>query len=151
MDPVERPSCTELLKYDFFKKDNFAERFAQELKAKITRETADNPLLRSVNGRHESKDETAEERARRKRRKEKVIKYKVPSLNLPVLHPYIEASSCMLKHILLVFFITSLLQNVTARKSVLIFRKPLLAICCCPSVLTKKYWASECLVCARTC
>ena len=71
MDPAERPLCSQLLKHDFFKKDNFCEKFAQELKAKITRETADNPLLRSINGRHDSKDESAEEKARRKKRKEK--------------------------------------------------------------------------------
>lgn len=73
MDPSERPYCSQLLKHDFFKKDNFSEKFAQELKAKITRETAENPLLKSINGRHDSKDETAEERARRKKRKEKVL------------------------------------------------------------------------------
>jgi len=73
MDPSERPYCSQLLKHDFFKKDNFSEKFAQELKAKITRETAGNPLLKSINGRHDSKDETAEERARRKKRKEKVL------------------------------------------------------------------------------
>ena len=71
MDPAERHSCPQLLKHEFFKKDNFCEKFPQELKVKITRETADNPLLRSINGRRESKDETAEEKARRKRRKEK--------------------------------------------------------------------------------
>ena len=74
MDPSERPYCSQLLKHDFFKKDNFGEKFAQELKAKITRETAENPLLKSINGRHDSKDETAEEKARRKRRKEKVLR-----------------------------------------------------------------------------
>ena len=73
MDPGERPYCSQLLKHDFFKKDNFGEKFAQELKAKITRETAENPLLKSINGRHDSKDESAEEKARRKRRKEKVL------------------------------------------------------------------------------
>ena len=73
MDPSERPWCSQLLKHEFFKKDNFGEKFAQELKAKITRETADNPLLKSIISRHgESKDETAEEKARRKKRKEKV-------------------------------------------------------------------------------
>ncbi|KAL9972819.1 hypothetical protein ACROYT_G019198 [Oculina patagonica] len=71
MDPGERPYCSQLLKHDFFKKDNFGERFAQELKAKITRETADNPLLKSISGRHDSRDETAEEKARRKKKKEK--------------------------------------------------------------------------------
>lgn len=71
MNQHDRPECSQLLRHDFFKKDNFAEKFAQELKAKITRETADNPLLRSIYGRHDSKDETAEEKARRKRRKEK--------------------------------------------------------------------------------
>lgn len=73
MDPADRPDCSKLLKHDFFKKDNFGEKFSQELKAKITRETAENPLLRSLNGRHDSRDESAEEKAKRKRRKEKVI------------------------------------------------------------------------------
>lgn len=73
MDPSERPWCSQLLKHEFFKKDNFGEKFAQELKAKITRETADNPLLKSIVGRHgDTKDDTAEEKARRKKRKEKV-------------------------------------------------------------------------------
>ena len=68
MDPAERPTCSVLLKHDFFKKDNFSEKFAQELKAKITRETAENPLLR----RHDSRDESAEEKAKRKEKKKKV-------------------------------------------------------------------------------
>lgn len=73
MDPSERPWCSQLLKHEFFKKDNFGEKFAQELKAKITRETADNPLLKSIVGRHgDTKDDTAEEKARRKKRREKV-------------------------------------------------------------------------------
>lgn len=72
MDPSERPWCSQLLKHEFFKKDNFGEKFAQELKAKITRETADNPLLKSIVGRHgDTKDDTAEEKARRKKRREK--------------------------------------------------------------------------------
>lgn len=75
MDPADRPDCSKLLKHDLFKKDNFGEKFAQELKVKITKETAENPLLRSLNGRHDSRDESAEEKAKRKRRKEKVIVY----------------------------------------------------------------------------
>lgn len=71
MDPADRPDCSKLLKHDLFKKDNFGEKFAQELKVKITKETAENPLLRSLNGRHDSRDESADEKAKRKRRKEK--------------------------------------------------------------------------------
>jgi cyclin-dependent kinase-like len=70
MDPSERPSSSQLLKHDFFRKDNFAERFAQELRAKITKETADNPLLKFLSG---TKHDEAEEKARRKDKKMKKV------------------------------------------------------------------------------
>jgi len=70
MDPMERPSSSQLLKHDFFRKDNFAERFAQELKTKITKETADNPLLKLLSG---SKQEEAEEKAKKKEKKMKKV------------------------------------------------------------------------------
>lgn len=70
MDPVDRPSSLQLLKHDYFRKDNFSERFAQELKTKITKETADNPLLKLLSG---SKHDEAEEKAKRKEKKMKKV------------------------------------------------------------------------------
>ena len=63
LDPDARPTCTSLLKHEFFKKDNFAEKFATELKAKITREIADNPLLKAI----ESYDDRSKERRKEKK------------------------------------------------------------------------------------
>lgn len=63
LDPDARPTCTSLLKYEFYKKDNFAEKFATELKAKITREIADNPLLKAI----ESYDDRSKERRKEKK------------------------------------------------------------------------------------
>ncbi|EDO35402.1 predicted protein [Nematostella vectensis] len=70
MDPSERPTCAQLLNHDFFKKDNFIEKFPNELKLKITKEAADNPLLKSLSG---SKHDDAEEKARRKEKKMKKV------------------------------------------------------------------------------
>ncbi|XP_029454200.1 cyclin-dependent kinase-like 2 isoform X2 [Rhinatrema bivittatum] len=43
IDPDKRPSCAELLQHDFFNKDGFSERFAQELGVKIQKDARDNP------------------------------------------------------------------------------------------------------------
>ncbi|XP_030046515.1 cyclin-dependent kinase-like 2 isoform X2 [Microcaecilia unicolor] len=40
IDPDKRPSCTDLLQHDFFIKDGFAERFAQELGVKIQKDAS---------------------------------------------------------------------------------------------------------------
>ena len=71
MDPSERPSCTQLLRHAFFTKDNFAEKFTSELKTKIAREVADNPLLQAFSSSRQEKD--GDDRARRKEKKSKKV------------------------------------------------------------------------------
>ncbi|XP_048760725.2 cyclin-dependent kinase-like 2 isoform X3 [Ostrea edulis] len=44
LDPDERPTCTQLIKHDFFSKDGFATRFQNDLKQRIERENHGNPL-----------------------------------------------------------------------------------------------------------
>lgn len=44
LDPDERPTCTQLIKHDFFSKDNFTTRFQNDLKQRIERENQGNPL-----------------------------------------------------------------------------------------------------------
>lgn len=46
--------------------DNFSEKFATELKAKISREIADNPLLKSL--------ETCDDKSRERRKEKKIRK-----------------------------------------------------------------------------
>ncbi|CAB4007227.1 cyclin-dependent kinase-like 2 [Paramuricea clavata] len=66
LDPDARPTCTSLLKHEYYTKDNFSEKFATELKTKISREIADNPLLKPL--------ESSDDRARERRKEKKIRK-----------------------------------------------------------------------------
>ncbi|XP_028400917.1 cyclin-dependent kinase-like 2 [Dendronephthya gigantea] len=66
LDPDSRPTCTSLLKHEYFTKDNFSERFATELKTRINREIAENPLLKPL--------ENYDERSREKKKEKKMRK-----------------------------------------------------------------------------
>ncbi|KAM9580646.1 LOW QUALITY PROTEIN: cyclin-dependent kinase-like 2 [Guaruba guarouba] len=48
IDPHKTPSCAEFLECDFFNKDGFAERFAQELKLKIQKDARDHQLKKKT-------------------------------------------------------------------------------------------------------
>ena len=56
LDPDERPTCSQLLKHDFFMKDNFSTRFAPDLKARVQKEQMSNPLLKSPSNDDDNKD-----------------------------------------------------------------------------------------------
>ncbi|XP_053115588.1 cyclin-dependent kinase-like 2 isoform X3 [Hemicordylus capensis] len=61
IDPDKRPSCADLLQCDLFIKDDFAERFTQELKAKIQKER-DHPLPKKSKISRKDKDDSGDER-----------------------------------------------------------------------------------------
>ena len=56
-----------MMRHEFYTRNNFAEKFLVDLKNKIEKETAENPLLRALANRRE----TAEDKAKRDREKEK--------------------------------------------------------------------------------
>ncbi|NXO38386.1 CDKL2 protein, partial [Locustella ochotensis] len=62
IDPDKRPSCTELLRGDFFNKDGFAERFTQELKQKIQKDARDHEFQKKHRMCKRDKDDVLEER-----------------------------------------------------------------------------------------
>uniref|UniRef100_A0A8V0XW29 Cyclin-dependent kinase-like 2 n=1 Tax=Gallus gallus TaxID=9031 RepID=A0A8V0XW29_CHICK len=62
IDPDKRPSCAELLQSDFFNKDGFAERFAQELKLRIHKEARDHQSQKKSKINRKDKDDAVEER-----------------------------------------------------------------------------------------
>lgn len=47
LDPDDRPTCTQLLKHEFFQKDGFSTRIQHDLKQKVHRETHNNPLIKT--------------------------------------------------------------------------------------------------------
>ncbi len=46
LDPDQRPTCHQLLKHEYFKKDGFSDKFPSDLRTKIRKEFEDNPLLK---------------------------------------------------------------------------------------------------------
>lgn len=46
LEPDDRPSCAQLLRHDFFQRDDWASRFVEELRLRVQREIETNPLLR---------------------------------------------------------------------------------------------------------
>ena len=68
-----------MLRHEFYKSNSFLEKFLPELKNKIEKERAENPLLRTLAARRESAEEKAKkekekERENEKERKEKRLK-----------------------------------------------------------------------------
>lgn len=47
MDPSDRPTCSQLLRHEFFTKGGWADKFAVELKAKVQKEMEENPLVKN--------------------------------------------------------------------------------------------------------
>ncbi|XP_041485683.1 cyclin-dependent kinase-like 2 isoform X1 [Lytechinus variegatus] len=81
LDPDQRPTCTQFLKHEFFKKDGFCDTFPSELSIKVQKEFEGNPLLKSLLGdekgdeekrsKHRSKKQSSSEKMEREREKEK--------------------------------------------------------------------------------
>jgi serine/threonine protein kinase len=56
VDASDRPTCSQLIKHEFFQKDDFAQRFAHELKIKHQREQENNVLRRTSNKNDDNKE-----------------------------------------------------------------------------------------------
>ena len=106
MDPAERPNCCQLLKHGFFVHNNFAEKFTQELRMKITREMAENPLLKTRRSRSD-KDSSDDKSRRRERKEKKVWSWCACNceieLNYCILYPVINTNNRQL--LLFLFFV----------------------------------------------
>lgn len=77
LDADDRPTCSQLLRSEFFQKDGFAQKFIQELKARIQKESHDNPLMKNQRrtGSDSQKDDDNKDhrdaKARKKKEKDK--------------------------------------------------------------------------------
>ena len=60
-----------MMKHEFYTRNNFAEKFLVELKNRIEKETAENPLLRALATRRESSEDKAKRDRDREKEKEK--------------------------------------------------------------------------------
>lgn len=77
LDPDERPTCSELLKHEFFTRDGFAQKFTHDLKAKVTKDQEKNALLNSVI--HDDDKEGADSNKTTTKKKKKLLLVKKDS------------------------------------------------------------------------
>ena len=73
LEANERPTCTQLLRHDFFTQDDFSRRFPSELKAKIAKESDSNPLLvkiRAATSKDTSDDKDSKENNNKRKKKD---------------------------------------------------------------------------------
>ena len=77
LDANERPTCSQLLRHDFFTRDNFAQKFPQEIRAKILKETEGNPLLKNRNGSRDDADSKDKENKDKENGKKKKREHRV--------------------------------------------------------------------------
>ncbi|XP_013419402.1 cyclin-dependent kinase-like 2 isoform X1 [Lingula anatina] len=76
LEADDRPTCSQLLKHEFFQKDEFSQKFPGGLKAKIQKEYHDNPLLKNdKNGNNSGRDSSEENKGSggKKKKKEKKV------------------------------------------------------------------------------
>jgi len=71
LDGNNRLTCQQMMKHEFYTRNNFAEKFLVELKNRIEKETAENPLLRALATRRESSEDKAKRDRDREKEKEK--------------------------------------------------------------------------------
>ena len=75
LEANERPTCSTLLRHDFFTSDDFSRRFPSELKAKIAKESDSNPLLvkiRAATSKDSSDDKDSKENSNKRKRKDHI-------------------------------------------------------------------------------
>ena len=79
-DPDSRPTCSQLLKHEFFTRDGFSQKFAHDIKAKVGREHQTNPLIHSVS--HEKDDDDVHDHSNKQtttKKKKKLVPVKKDS------------------------------------------------------------------------
>ncbi|XP_052068901.1 cyclin-dependent kinase-like 4 isoform X15 [Mytilus californianus] len=68
LDPDDRPTCTQLLKHEFFQKDGFITRIQHDLKQKVHRETHNNPLIKTSSSEKEDGDDAKGSNIKKKKK-----------------------------------------------------------------------------------
>ena len=71
LDADDRPTCSQLLRHEFFAKNGFAATFEKELKARLQKEAHDNPLLRSQKSQSSGNKDDDKDNRKKKDKKEK--------------------------------------------------------------------------------
>lgn len=68
LDPDDRPTCSQLIKHEFFMKDGFSTRFSHDLKQRIQKENQGNPLIKSSSSEKEEDNKDSDSKSKKKKK-----------------------------------------------------------------------------------